>query len=740
MSRIIIISNLLPLGVTRSGKQQISLFKRAGGFQSGLRKFYEKYDVSWIGWTGVDKETFSEAEIEETEKLLGEQNCFPVHLLKKEREQHLDGFCNNTLWPVFHYFPQHAVYDEEHWKSYSSVNMKYAEKIGQLIKEGDIIWIHDFHLILLPGILRKYYPDLSVGYFQHIPFPSFEIFRLIPWRTDLLDGLLGSDLIAFHTYDYERHFLSCVRRLAGLDTYFNQVRLEKRVLKVENFPMGIDFDKFHEQSQSLTKSRPEDRKLLFSKIDKHIRQDGKVKIILSIDRLDYTKGIANRILALRCFLSKYPQYLEKVTLLMFVVPSKENMAEYKKLKCELDELVGRTNSEFGTISWRPVVYFYRSLEFDDLTQVYVSCDIALVTPLRDGMNLIAKEFIASKHDQKGMLILSEMAGASKEMGEAIIVNPNNINEMAEAIKTAIEIPGEEQISLNTVLQKRLKHYNQEKWANDFLDSLMSVKKIQEFNLTRKLSLSIRKDIFHRYNSASKRLFLLDYDGTLQGFFKDPQKAKPDEELYQILENLINDKRNKVVIISGRDKETLTEWFPDMKRIDFIAEHGVWRKGANNEWVMPENIDKKWMEIIRPHLEFFVDRTPRSFIEDKNYSLVWHYRKADPDLGLQRAFELKDELTSLVSNLQLEIMDGDKVIEIKNAGINKGRAALTKLRNKKYDFIIAFGDDWTDEYTFDALPDKAITVKVGEKRSKARYFVESYLEVRGLLEEMVEERD
>jgi len=735
MSRILFVSNLLPLSLLKSGKQPTKLYKRTGGFQSGLKKIYETYHPVWIGSSGVDKESLTLSEVEETEKSFNEQNCHPIYLSKKERERYLEGFCNRTLWPVFHYFPQYAVYNDEYWKAYKTVNQKYAEKVGELLKNDDIIWIHDFHLLLLPGILRKEHPDITIGYFQHIPFPSFEIFRVIPWRTELLDGMLGADLIAFHTYDYERHFLSCVRRLEGLDTFFNQIRLEKRVLKVENFPMGIDYDKFVERSALLTKSPPEDKKLLLSKIDKHICQYGKVKVVLSIDRLDYTKGIPNRIVALRSFFTKYPQYREKLSLLMFVVPSKENMRDYRRLKSELDELVGKINSDFGTIGWRPVHYFYRSLEFDDLTQVYVCSDIALITPMRDGMNLIAKEFIASKNDLKGVLILSEMAGASKEMGEALIVNPNNTDEIAEALKKAIEMPEEEQINNNSLIQKRLRHYNQEKWAHDFLESLISVKKIQEFNLTRRLSIVIKNEIITRYNNASKKIFLLDYDGTLQGFYKEPQKAKPDEELYNILDRLSNEKSNKIVIISGRDKETLSDWFRDTRNIDFIAEHGVWQKKSANDWEMSENIDKKWMDIIRPHLEFFVDRTPRSFIENKNYSLVWHYRKADPDLGLQRAWELKDELTSLVSNLQLEIMDGDKVIEIKNMGINKGRAALMSIGNDKYDFIMAIGDDWTDEYTFDALPESAITIKVGEKRSKASYFVESYLDVRELLSEL-----
>ena len=364
--------------------------------------------------------------------------------------------------------------------------------------------------------------------------------------------------------------------------------------------------------------------------------------------------------------------------------------------------------------------------------MYSVSDIALVTPLRDGMNLIAKEYIASRTDKTGVLILSEMTGAAKEMSESLQVNPNNAFEMAEAIKQAMEMPIFDQIQSNEVMQKRLQLYNEQKWATDILSTLKSVKKLQETNLTRKISPRIIDEIKEIYREAENRIIFLDYDGTLTGFHKDPQMATPNEELYAILRKLVSKVSNKVVVISGRDKETLGKWFSEFDSITFIAEHGVWIKVPQTEWSMMENIDKNWMDIIRPIINFYADRTPRSFLEEKNYSLVWHYRNSDPDLGEIRAWELKDELRDLVSNLNLEIMDGDKVIEVKNSGINKGRAASQQLANGEYQFIMAIGDDWTDEYTFGAMPQHAYTIKVGTKNTKANYYIESVEKVRQLL--------
>ncbi|KPL10349.1 MAG: trehalose-6-phosphate synthase, partial [Bacteroides sp. SM23_62] len=425
-------------------------------------------------------------------------------------------------------------------------------------------------------------------------------------------------------------------------------------------------------------------------------------------------------------------YHEKVSFLFFVMPSRESAELYKSLKKDMDELVGRINSTYGSLNWMPVWYFYRPLEFEERIELYCQSDIALITPVRDGMNLIAKEYLAAHTDRGGVLIISETAGASKELVDAIIVNPNNQIEISDAIRSSLEMPEETQINKNKALANRLRNYNISAWADHFITSLDEVKKIQEIKLAKRITHQIVQEISNAYGAGSRRILFLDYDGTLMGFNKDPQKVYPDKELYDVLKKLSQKKENRLVIISGRDKETLGRWFPSDWNLDIVAEHGVWIREPKGEFTMIEQIDSKWMEIIRPILEFFVIRTPRSFVETKNYSLVWHYRNADPDLGVQRSWELKDELKALVTNLNLEIMDGDKVIEIKNSGINKGRAANIKIGDGNYDFILAIGDDWTDEYTFDALPDDAYTIKVGTKTTKANYYVEGVPDVRNIL--------
>jgi len=349
------------------------------------------------------------------------------------------------------------------------------------------------------------------------------------------------------------------------------------------------------------------------------------------------------------------------------------------------------------------------------------------------MNLVAKEFIASKTDGRGVLILSEMAGAAKEMSEAIIINPNDRAQIAAAIQTAIEMPVEEQIERNTILQNRLKRYNVEKWANDFLSSLEKVKVSEEIYLAKKLTKATQKSLVKDVCKAEIRVFFLDYDGTLTGFKNNPAHAKPDEELYALLDELDANPKNKVVLISGRDKQTFDNWFGH-KSYTLVVEHGVWVKSPGKDWQMIEPLDDSWKESIRSALEFYVDRTPGSFIEEKNYSLVWHYRKSDPELGVNRAIELKDELTSLVANLNLEILEGNKVIEIKNRGVNKGRAAQRLLHESPADSIVAIGDDWTDEFLFAEIPDSAVTIKVGLAKTIAKYKVENVTEVRNLLKE------
>ncbi len=611
-----------------------------------------------------------------------------------------------------------------------------AEKVTEVIQDGDIVWIHDYHLTLLPRLIRSQKQEVSIGLFVHIPFPSFEIFRLLPWRTEILEGILCADLVGFHTYDYVRHFLSCVRRILGHDTIFNQIRIGDRTMKVDAFPRGIDYKKFHTEAVKIRNGSNKERSLIGKELERQLKQNGDKKLIFSEGELDYAKGLINRLQAFELFLQKKPQYLEKVLFILIATPTGETGEIYNELKRNVDELVGRINGNYGTINWMPIWYLNREFTLDELNDLYALTDIALILPIREGMNLIAKRFIASRADGTGVLILSEMAGAAKELHESLITNPNNLNEVVDALTAALEMPEDEQVSRNQVMQKRLERYNVDRWAREFIKGLESVKELQETILTRKITDSGIDQIAKTFKNANKRVLFLDYDGTLTWFKKNPEDARPDEELYHILEQLSSENKNRLIIISGRDKETLTRWFDQGWNIHFIAEHGVWIRDPKTDWHMMEQINNDWMESVRPLLEFYVDQTPRSFIEEKNFSLVWHYRKADPDLGIQRAWELKDALHILTSNLNLEIMDGDKVLEIKYSGVNKGRAAGQKLVEDNYDFIFAIGDDWTDEFTFDAMPEEAYTIKVGAKTTKARYYIESVEKVRELLNKFI----
>jgi trehalose 6-phosphate synthase/phosphatase len=730
MSKTIILSNRLPVQLQIS-QGSIEAIPSVGGLATGMKSVHQDGESLWIGWSGLTREETPEDLEGEIDKALAGHGCLKVPLGKEEVDGFYFGFSNRTLWPLFHYFMEYSEFELSNWEVYEAVNRKFAEAVLAEAGQDDVVWVHDYQLLLVPEMVREQRPELSIGFFLHIPFPSFEIFRTLPWRMEILRGLLGADLIGFHTYDYERHFLSSVRRLLGLEVTFNEIHLEGRVAKVDSFPMGIDYKKFREAALRHAALEEGEESDLQRRLNLHKASTPEAKFFLSIDRLDYTKGIAKRLKAFEYFLQKYPQYREKVRLIILAVPSRSKVPQYRRLKKEIDELVGRINGELSTVSWTPIWYFYRSLEFENLIDLYTTCDIAWLTPIRDGMNLVAKEYIATRTDQSGVLILSEMAGAANELHEALLINPNNFEQIALALHQAINMPLEEQVARNTPMQKRLERYDVERWAQDFMDSLLAQKQQDAPYVASKLTLDHIDTLMEQYRKARNRILFLDYDGTLAGFKNDPSKVVPDAELIALLDALNAHARTDVFLISGRDKETLGHWF-DGKKYSMIVEHGVWISENGKEFQLLENVKNDWMPKIRPVLESFVDRTPGSFIEDKNYSLAWHYRNTDPDFGQKRASELNTVLTSLIANDDLSVLNGNKVVEIKSSNVNKGRAAMRMVARKPYDFIFAIGDDWTDEFMFQELPREAVTVKVGRMKTQARYYLEGIGAVRELL--------
>ncbi len=735
MGKTIIISNRLPVQLQISNGA-ITAIPSVGGLATGMKSVHSGGDSLWIGWSGLTEEDISPELEPKIDAALAEHGSSKVKLTEEEVDGFYYGFSNRTIWPLFHYFLEYSEFQLDYWNTYKKVNQKFADAILENAEDGDTIWVHDYQLMLVPQMVRKERPNVSIGFFLHIPFPSFEIFRTLPWREELLKGVLGSDLIGFHTYDYERHFLSSVRRLLGLEVSFNDISMGDRLIKVDSFPMGIDYNKFSDAAKIHYNKAESEQSELQQRLNTHKKTDPEAKFFLSIDRLDYSKGIAKRLYAFEYFLNKYPQYKEKVRLIILAVPSRSNVPQYQLLKREIDELVGRINGEFSTVSWTPIWYFYRSMPFENLIDLYTSSDIAWLTPLRDGMNLVAKEYIATRTDKTGVLILSEMAGSANEMNESLLINPNNFEQTADALHEAINMPVEEQKARNSILQKRLARYNVEKWANDFMTSLKSQNEREAANVSRKLTDKLLQPISKEYSKAKKRLLFLDYDGTLAGFNNDPQKAGPDEQLYKLLDILHNQPDTVLYLISGRDKDTFTKWFLP-KKYNMIVEHGVWISQKGEPFRMLENVKNDWMEYIRPVLESFVDRTPGSFIEEKNYSLAWHYRKTDPDFGNKRATELSETLTSLIGTDDLSLLNGNKVVEVKSSNVNKGRASMRILGEDEYDFVFAIGDDWTDEFMFQELPESTVTVKVGRQKTSAKYYVENTSKVRDLLQKFAE---
>ena len=724
MSRLIIVSNRLPVTVSKQ-RGKLTFTKSVGGVATGLGSIYKGLKSLWVGWPGITDDELTQEEKAEIARRLEEENCYPVFFSREHMRNYYYGFCNKTIWPLFHYFYIYMEYDYESYLCYQEINRRFCQELMKVADEDDLIWVQDYHLMLLPRMIRESIPEATIGFFLHIPFPNYEVFRLLPVREEILKGLLGADLVGFHTFDYALHFLNSVMYLLGHEHTMGEIEVEGRIVKVDTFPMGIDYERF---ANSINNRRVK------KELERLKRRVGERKILLSVDRLDYTKGIVHRLQAFELFLEENPQYLEKVTLIMVAVPTRTGVEHYMNLKREVDELVGRINGRFSTVGWNPVWYLYRSIPFEALSVLYNAADVALVTPLRDGMNLIAKEFLACKENTaRGVLVLSEFAGAAKELGEAILVNPNDVVGLARAIKEAVEMPEEEQVERNRAMQERLRRYTVKRWASDFLESLIKAGRKQRGFALMKVNTYIRQEFVERFKKAEKRLILLDYDGTLVPFADRPEKAVPDADLLGMLQRL--SELSQVVIISGRSRDVLDRWFCNL-RIGLVAEHGAWIKEDGN-WRLIAPIKSDWKDQIRPIMELFVDRTPGSFIEEKEFSIAWHYRKADVELGALRARELKNTLLQFTTNLGLGVIEGSKVVEVRNMEINKGRAASSWMEKDNWSFILCAGDDWTDEDMFEVMPENAISIKVGVRSTGAKYIVDSHRELRAILSSLAE---
>lgn len=709
--KLFIVSNRLPVKVKENEQGGYEFERSAGGLATGLSLLDSDYETHWIGWPGINvKRKTTERAITSSLKRL---NYHPVFLSNIQYNNYYVGYSNSTLWPLCHYFYSYSQQRKKYWETYREVNALFCEKVLEVVDDDTLVWVQDYQLMLLPQLLREQRPNLRIGYFHHIPFPSYELFRVLPERANLLQGLLGADLVAFHTHDYMRHFISAVERTLHKEFKLNEVMVDNRAVHTEALPMGINYDLY---------SQVYHKKEVRRNILKVQKQLGNRNIILSVDRLDYSKGILHRLVGFESFLAHHPEHIGKVTLAMIVVPSRDKVEKYAEMKRKLDERVSSINGKYAKIGWTPVEYYYRSFPLEELAAMYCVSDIALVSPLRDGMNLVAKEYVASNHDSNGVLILSEMAGAASELKEAILINPNDTEQIADAINQALVMPEEEKKMRMDRMKAKISKQTVNKWARDFMDEWHNVI-VRNKQLENKfLSDTHVDEIATHYRNAQRRLIVLDYDGTLMGFKNNPMDAAPTPEILELLHSLCEDECNKVVINSGRDAFNLEQWFGHINNISLAAEHGASYK-EHGAW--HDTIERtEWNNQILNAMQAFVRKTPEAWIEKKSTALAWHYRDVDTWLGMLRAKQLMQILFPICSMENLQIINGNKVVEVKPNEYSKGTEIQRLLALEHYDFMLAIGDDTTDESMFRAMPNHGITIKVGHISDEARYCINS----------------
>jgi trehalose 6-phosphate synthase/phosphatase len=728
VSRILIVSNRLP--VTASIVDgELQLDSSAGGLATGLRGPHERSHGLWLGWPG-ELPRLTSAQQRELDRRLEEMRLVPVHLGKREVKNFYEGISNGVIWPLFHYQTDQLTPEVQGWPEYREANEHFARMIAERLRPHDIVWVHDYHLMLVPGILRQIAPDARIGFFLHIPFPSSELFSLLPWREELLKGLLGADLIGFHTPSYLRHFATTIQRVLGQETDIDHVLHDGRDTRLGVFPMGVDVD--------LWSSRAEEP-AVYQEAES-IREEARGrKIIIGIDRLDYTKGLEPRLAALDRLFSKDSSLAEKVRFIQVTVPSREGVEAYAGLRRRIDELVGRINSTYATLGAVPVHRLHRAMSERDVAALYAAADVLLVTPLRDGMNLVAKEFVAVRNDEDGVLVLSEFAGAANELGEALHVNPYDLDALAATIQRALTMPRDERRERMKALRHRVRENDVDRWASDFLNALTAERTRAAATGMDIASMPLLRRLFDRLRPDQDLVVLIDYDGTLVPFAERPIDAVPDQEALDLLQRLAARPRTRVHVISGRSRASIEKWLGHLP-LGLHAEHGLWsRVRSNAEWRTNVNTKVEWREPVHKLMEHFTSTTGGTFIEEKTASIAWHYRNAtadhsnDASFGDVQARELRLLLNELLSNAPVEVIAGNKVVEVRPHGLHKGIIVPGVLADApEHALLVALGDDRTDEDLFAALPDGSITIKVGGGDSRGLYRISNVEEARRVI--------
>ena len=728
--RLLIVSNRLPVSAAIRSRR-LRLSPAPGGLSTGLARYHARAGSVWIGWPG-DTSRFTAAERDQLERELRDRAIRPVWLTRDQIDRSYHGYANRLLWPLFHDLidrvPADAA-DTGGAATYAEVNQAFADAVALEYRDGDTIWVHDYQLMLLPAMLRARLPQARIGFFLHIPFPSPDIFRMLPsQRRELLLGVLGADLVGFHTFAHVRNFIAALMHVEGVEADIDRVLVGQREVRVGAFPMGVDAAAF---AQLAAEPAIEARAAAIR------RQAGGRRIVLGVDRLDYTKGIPRRLHALERLFDRQPSFRDGLVYIQVAIPSRGQVDSYRHFRRHVEESVGRINGTYGTPCGSPVRYLHQAVPLAELVALYRAADVMLVTPLRDGMNLVAKEFAASRIDDDGVLVLSDCAGAAAELAGAVMVNPYDVDAVAGAIRTALEMPREQRRARMLGLRRRVSGHDVHAWATGFLEELTTAGARRETAPAR----LPRADLATALDAARTRgplRVLLDYDGTLVPIASTPERAAPDDDVLSLLAALARTPGLQLDVVSGRTRGTLEQWFGHLP-IGLWAEHGFWHRPAPaGGWTpaMPVQADR--LARVRRVLDQVASATPGSWVEVKSASLAWHYRGADADFGARQALDLRRLLNEVLANQPFDVLAGKKVIEVRLRGVSKA-AVARRLQDDSSpgSAIVAIGDDHTDEDLFRALPAASLTVAVGPRPTGAAFRVADYRDVRRVLRRLIQ---
>ncbi|TPX70054.1 hypothetical protein SpCBS45565_g02009 [Spizellomyces sp. 'palustris'] len=705
---------------------------------AGINSLKDTEKLIHIGWTGTtyDDESYPlesnsltrELRQSLTDELWERKKCVPVILDDKKAAGHYEGYCKTDLWPLFHYMLwdfalDAAEHDPISWVDYHDVNQQFADAILKVYQPGDLIWIHDYHLLLVPSMVRQALPDATIGFFLHTPFPSSELFRCLPRRKEILQGVLGSSMIGFQTYSYARHFLSSCTRVLGLESSPKGVDYKGSLVAINIFPIGIDAVQLQERrKQQNVLDKMAAIKELYS---------GK-KIIIGRDKLDHVKGVQHKLNAFQKFLTTFPEWQNKVVLIQVTSPAER---ESQKLESKVSELVSRINGNFGSLEFAPVHHYHQHLDQDDYYALLSIADLGLITSVRDGMNTSSHEFVVCQQENRSPLILSEFTGTAGSLSAAALVNPWDYQGVANAINEGLLMSREEKAIKHQQLFDHVTSNTAEFWGLSFIKELRKAAQSRTAtNPTPALDFALMLD---RYRRAPKRLLMFDYDGTLTPITKTPGAALPPPEMLKAMQILANDPGNVVFVISGRDEDCLDRWLGEVKGLGLSAEHGCFikypdHKGTGKWLNLSEDVDFSWKNEVTEIFNYYTERTQGSFVEHKRCSITWHYRLADPEYGHFQANECQNHLeNAIMSKLPVEILIGKKNLEVRPVSINKGEIVKRLLsQNPDVEFVFCAGDDRTDEDMFkmvrrSALPDHVqcnCTIGNATKKTHAQWHV------------------